>query len=399
MTFFPWNTKELLNAYAIGRFPTKARADADFMLFEPDQRALLPVGGMHVSRTLSQKLRKNVFQVTFDKVFSEVMHSCVRQSENWITPELIRIYAHMHAEGWAHSVECWQDETLVGGLYGLSIGGVFYVESMFSLADDASKIATFHLLEECRSQGFQVIDVQFMSPHLESLGAYQVDRFSFRASLETAVHHKTKWGKDLTSLQHLVGVPESLETDRLLIRKLRPIDAQSLFSWHHKAEVHQFTLVQPLLSLDAAKLYIDKAIRDAYSRGIPDPLALCLREDPGIVIGTIGCFQPLSGQPTFELAFDLDPRLWGKGLIVEAARVLIDFVFKAYPVERLQSRCVVQNKASARVLEKLGLHREGILRAAVYHASQFWDMEYYSLLRADSALKSQLHVTSQGVSL
>lgn len=382
MSYFHWNTKELLDAYAECRFPTKATAQGHFFLFEPQRRAVLPVSGMHVSRTLAQKLRRDVFRISFDTAFLDVIHSCTREKDNWITPPLIRMYEQAYREGWAHSVECWDGVTLVGGMYGLAIGSVFYVESMFSNADDASKIACFYLLEECRKQGFEVIDVQFISTHLESLGAFEMDSASFRAAIKTAVNKRTAWGSTLVELKETIGVPRSFFTERLCIKRFSPKDAGSLLAWHNDPNVHRYTLVEPLAHADEAARYIEKAM-GSYQYGIPDPLAICLKEDPGSVIGTIGCFRPQTGLPTFELAFDLAPEFWGKGLIVEAGKAMIDVAFKSLPMERLQARCVTQNEASHRVLEKLGMTFEGILRSAMYHQGRSWDMQYFSLLRSD----------------
>ena len=255
---------------------------------------------------------------------------------------------------------------------------------MFSLADDASKVATFHLLEECRSQGFELVDLQFLSQHLESLGAYEVDHNTFRSYLETAIHQQTKWGLSLGELKHKVGVPQSLSTARLTIRRFQERDAASLSAWHCNPEVHKDTLVEPLANEHQALAYSHKAIQGTYEHGIPDPMALCFTHDISTVIGSIGCFKPIAGLPTFELAFDLDPKYWGQGLIVEAGTSFIRFMFENYPVERIQSRCVSENTPSYRVLEKLGMKSEGVLRSAAYYRNQFWDMNYFSVLRSDA---------------
>ena len=138
-----------------------------------------------------------------------------------------------------------------------------------------------------------------------------------------------------------------------------------------------------MTTLDDAGRFVQKAIQQSYPHGIPDPLAICIKENPEIVVGTIGCFRPVSALPTVELAFDLDPKHWGKGFAVEAGNAMIDLAFDSLPFERLQARCTVENIASRRVLEKLGMNFEGTLRGAMFYGGRLWDMEYFSVLRSD----------------
>jgi leucyl/phenylalanyl-tRNA--protein transferase len=168
----------LLHAYQRGIFPWFSDAQP-ILWWAPDPRAVLLPEAIKISRSLRKTLRRDVFQVTFDRVFPRVIEACAapraRQNDTWITHHMVAAYCELHARGFAHSVECWQDGTLVGGLYGVAIGRVFFGESMFSHVSDASKVALATL---CRS-GYELIDCQLPSDHLKRMGATDMPRRDF----------------------------------------------------------------------------------------------------------------------------------------------------------------------------------------------------------------------------
>ncbi|MGE0724124.1 MAG: leucyl/phenylalanyl-tRNA--protein transferase [Alphaproteobacteria bacterium] len=182
----------LLRAYSVGLFPMAESAD-DPRLFwvDPDVRGILPLDGFHLPRRLARRLRANPFRVRVDGDFAAVVAGCAertdRRSETWINGEIRRLYIDLHRQGHAHSVECWQDGALAGGLYGVRIGGAFFGESMFSRVTDASKIALVHLVARLRRGGFRLLDTQFVTRHLAGFGALEVPREAYRALLAAAV--------------------------------------------------------------------------------------------------------------------------------------------------------------------------------------------------------------------
>jgi len=179
----------LLAAYRRGIFPWPAEG-IDRLWWSPDPRAVIPIDGLHVSRRLRQTLRQGRFRVTIDADFAGVIAGCADRGENetWITPALRAAYGRLHALGWAHSVEVWAlDGTLAGGLYGVSIGGLFAAESMFHRVTDASKIALVALVQQCRASGVDLLDVQMPSSHLASMGAVTVARREYLRRLADVV--------------------------------------------------------------------------------------------------------------------------------------------------------------------------------------------------------------------
>ena len=176
----------LLQGYRLGVFPM-AMDDGAIEWFSPDPRAILPVDKFHVPHTLERIVRKGSFEIRIDVSFSEVMHECAQRPETWINDEIIESYTRLHQLGHAHSVESWQEDRLAGGLYGVSIGGAFFGESMFHHVRDASKIALLALVEHLRERRFTLLDVQYVTPHLESLGAVEITRREYERRLEAAL--------------------------------------------------------------------------------------------------------------------------------------------------------------------------------------------------------------------
>jgi leucyl/phenylalanyl-tRNA---protein transferase len=191
-------TDLLRQAYLMGYFPmTVDEESSEVHWFEPRERCLFPINGIHVSRSLQRVIRRQEFEVRFDTQFEQVVRNCFREpGNNWLNEDFVRAYTQAHREGWAHCAECWKDGQLVGGIYGLAIGGAFFAESMFHRATNASKVALWSLVETCRSKGFVLFDAQIMNPHLESLGAYVVSTREYRKLLVDATEICTNWSLD-----------------------------------------------------------------------------------------------------------------------------------------------------------------------------------------------------------
>lgn len=184
----PFLTTTLLRvAYAQGFFPMPHPKTNKILWFSPDPRAIIPLDKFHCSRSLKKSLRNRGYNVTFNKAFSEVMHACAARDDTWIIPEFIEVYTRLHEEGDAHSVEVWKDGLLVGGTYGVTLGGAFFAESMFHKVTDASKVALFHLTKLMEKKGFILLEVQFLTEHLKSLGAIEIPAEEYMKRLETAL--------------------------------------------------------------------------------------------------------------------------------------------------------------------------------------------------------------------
>ena len=180
----------LLSAYAQGIFPM-AHEDGQIYWYAPDPRAILPLDGLHVSRSLMRLIRSGRYEIRFNTAFLEVMMACAAsgpdREETWINDEIIEAYNWLHELGFAHSVEAWEDGELVGGLYGVGLRGLFAGESMFSRRPNASKVALYYLVQRLRERGFRLLDVQFMTPHLQRLGAVEISKRRYLALLNKAL--------------------------------------------------------------------------------------------------------------------------------------------------------------------------------------------------------------------
>ncbi len=176
----------LISAYLQGVFPMGV--DGELHWFSPDPRAVVPLDAFHVSKTLAQTIRRQPFEIRIDGAFREVVLACADRPEGtWITAEIVKAYTELNRLGFAHSVEAWHEDSLVGGLYGVSIGGAFFGESMFHRRRDASKVALAHLVERLRSRGFTLLDIQFMTAHLKRFGAVEIPRDDYLMLLRKAV--------------------------------------------------------------------------------------------------------------------------------------------------------------------------------------------------------------------
>ncbi|MGH2588801.1 MAG: leucyl/phenylalanyl-tRNA--protein transferase [Dehalococcoidia bacterium] len=181
-------TPELLvRAYASGVFPMADGRNGRIRWYAPDPRAVMPLDAFHVPRSLRQTVQRGVFEVTVDADFPAVIRACAEREETWISAEIIRAYTGLHRIGLAHSVECWRDGRLAGGLYGVSLGAAFFGESMFSRETDASKVALVALVERLRERGFTLLDTQYLTPHLAHFGAIEIPRREYERRLAAAV--------------------------------------------------------------------------------------------------------------------------------------------------------------------------------------------------------------------
>lgn len=182
-------TPELvLRAYGAGVFPMADHAESeDVYWVDPRKRGILPLNGFHLSRSLRKRILGGGHAVRIDTDFDGVLDACADRAETWINPTIRRLFVQLHRMGHAHSVEVWQDGTLAGGLYGLRLGAAFFGESMFSRMRDGSKIALAHLVARLRAGGFTLLDTQFTTPHLESLGARAVPRTHYHDLLARAL--------------------------------------------------------------------------------------------------------------------------------------------------------------------------------------------------------------------
>ena len=182
----------LLQAYAVGVFPmAEGRNDPRLFFVDPDNRGVLPMDRFHVSRSLRKTVRQRRFEVVCNRGFVDTIDGCAaataKRPDTWINPEIRRLYIALHERGHAHSVECWKDGALVGGLYGVTLGGAFFGESMFSRATDASKVALVHLVARMRAAGFTLLDTQFITDHLKQFGAQEISRDDYREQLARAI--------------------------------------------------------------------------------------------------------------------------------------------------------------------------------------------------------------------
>ena len=204
----------LLNAYAQGIFPMAESAD-DCSLFwvDPDRRGIFPLEQFHASKKLLKTIKQQKFDIKLDHDFDQVIHACAKvkaqtgRSETWINADIIRLYRELFDHGFVHTVECWQEGYLVGGLYGVCLNGVFCGESMFHTITDASKVALCYLVARLKYGKFSLLDTQFLTPHLKSLGASEITRSEYKEKLTKALENTTA---------NYYSMPLGLETSSIL---------------------------------------------------------------------------------------------------------------------------------------------------------------------------------------
>ena len=182
----------LLKAYACGVFPmAEDRTDPGLFWVDPKQRGVIPLDRFHVPRRLARLVKGDRFDVRINSAFVAVLEACAEAADNrpstWINKEIVRLYSQLNERGYAHSVECWQDDELVGGLYGVDLGGAFFGESMFHRVTDASKVALVHLVARLKAGGYTLLDTQFVTDHLRQFGAVEIGRDAYQERLREAI--------------------------------------------------------------------------------------------------------------------------------------------------------------------------------------------------------------------
>jgi leucyl/phenylalanyl-tRNA--protein transferase len=188
----------LLRAYAEGIFPmAERRGDPELFWVSPEMRGIVPLDAFHVPKRLARTVKSDRFAVTADMAFADVMRACAEPTpdrpESWINDEIVRLYTALHAAGHAHSIECWRDGRLVGGLYGVKLGAAFFGESMFTRERDASKVALVHLVARLRRGGFSLLDTQFLTAHLARFGTIEIPRAQYHTLLARAISHEAEF--------------------------------------------------------------------------------------------------------------------------------------------------------------------------------------------------------------
>jgi leucyl/phenylalanyl-tRNA--protein transferase len=182
----------LLKAYSIGVFPmAESASDPGLFWIEPEQRGLLPLDSFHVPRRLARTIRAGTFEIRTDTDFDGVIEGCARpgkgRNKTWINQRIRSLYRELFDLGHCHTIEAWRNDRLVGGLYGIALGGAFFGESMFSSERDASKVALVHLVARLRAGGFTLLDIQFVTGHLRRFGAFELDRETYQRRLNEAL--------------------------------------------------------------------------------------------------------------------------------------------------------------------------------------------------------------------
>ena len=182
--------EQLIQAYMLGIFPmANSRKDQKIVFVDPEYRALMPINKFKASKSLIRLARKRPFEITMNKAFVNVIKSCaiVNRTETWINKEIESLFISLNKMGYAHSIECWQKKKLVGGIYGIALGGVFFAESMFSCVSNGSKIALINLVARLWQNGFKILDVQFLNDHLIQFGTYEITKGTFKQKLQKAI--------------------------------------------------------------------------------------------------------------------------------------------------------------------------------------------------------------------
>ena len=205
----------ILKAYSLGMFPmAKNRYDNELFWVDPEYRGIIPLDNLHISRSLRKQLRNNTFTIRYSTDFNGVIMGCAGQSDDrhdtWINSKIIALYSQLFEQGFVQTVECWQDDLLVGGLYGICFKGAFFGESMFSHKSNASKIALIHLVARLNEDEFTLLDTQFITDHLISLGAIKITRNDYLNRLEKALLVNAKFNNNGSELSHQMHIKKLL---------------------------------------------------------------------------------------------------------------------------------------------------------------------------------------------
>lgn len=217
--------------------------------------------------------------------------------------------------------------------------------------------------------------------HLYSRMGYEIEGTRRHAALIDGEFH------DEYFISKLLGedswLPPILETERLILRPLSISDAPAIFEYASNPNVSQFTLWEPHKTIKDSESYVLDYAIPYYREKTPEPFGITLKESPQTVVGTVGCFWVSKSSKSMELAYAIAEPLWGKGLVAEASKAVVDYCFEKYELTRMQARCKTENISSAKVMEQVGMKFEGTLRSAIFHRSRHWDMHYYAILRSE----------------
>lgn len=269
----------LLRAYSLGYFPmSESRDDPDIFWVEPKIRAIIPLNGFHMSRSLKKTITSNRFTVTCNRDFSQIVDECAATTDDrpdtWINPVIKNSFVNLHQLGYAHSIECWHDGVLAGGLYGLSYGRVFCGESMFSRKSNASKVALAWLVATMKMAGYKLLDCQFMTDHLATLGAVEIPQNEYKALFRKHNHILEK------TLQDQAG------QDKYMAEIM--FSAPELAAHYGPSLPAAFSAVSALSSAGAADLSSPCAASPSSADAVFDGLAL----PPSLVAGCSGNISP-----------------------------------------------------------------------------------------------------------
>jgi leucyl/phenylalanyl-tRNA---protein transferase len=259
---------ELLACYARGVFPmADGRDDPRLFLVDPDERGVLPLEGFHVPSRLARTMRRAPYEVRVDTAFDAVVAACAAPApdrpETWINDTILGLYGALHRRGAAHSVECWHDGNLVGGLYGVRLGAAFFGESMFSTADDASKIALVHLVALLIAGGFTLLDTQFTTAHLAQFGVRSLARATYRQSLDMALGGTGVWpGRAPTSP---AGPPQA----QSLGLRLGPVELSRWLEAQTGPGLHSAPEPQAALEHHPGRRLAQQCLRAIADRALP----------------------------------------------------------------------------------------------------------------------------------
>ncbi len=193
MSTLPLTPELLIRAYRTGIFPMGDPDEGTIRWYAPEARGILLLDQFHVPTNLSKLVRRGAFEVASDRAFEAVMRACADRECTWITEQIIDVYSALHEIGFAHSIECRQDGRLVGGLYGVALGGAFFGESMFYRVSNASKVALVHLVRRLRAGGFELLDTQYVTSHLKQFGVVEISRPAYERRLARALKIEAAW--------------------------------------------------------------------------------------------------------------------------------------------------------------------------------------------------------------
>ncbi|MEL6522687.1 MAG: leucyl/phenylalanyl-tRNA--protein transferase [Pseudomonadota bacterium] len=202
----PLTPELLLRGYANGIFPMADHRDsAEVFWVDPKKRGVFPLDGFHISRSLQRRLKREDYEIRVNTAFAEVVEACADRPETWINETIYQLYLALHQAGFAHGLEVWEDGVLSGGVYGVALGGAFFGESMFSRRRDASKVALAYLVDRLRLGGFSLFDTQFVTQHLQSLGAIEISRRAYHKRLYEALERSADFNRpDIPSAQDVL---------------------------------------------------------------------------------------------------------------------------------------------------------------------------------------------------